>query len=48
MQLRVALVDRGAVGGEELRAGNLASLEQPARFFGSQSQGVDHAGGTRK
>src|SRR5262249_11620155 len=51
VELLVAVVDRGAVGGEELGAGDLAGVHEPPRLFGSQAKRVDHVappGGTRK
>src|SRR5581483_2006715 len=51
VELLVALADRGAVGGEELGAGDLTALEEVLRALGRQPQRVDHAlppGGTLK
>ena len=49
VQVAVALVDRGAVGVEELAPAHLLVLEQVQRLLGRQPERVDaHAGGTRK
>src|SRR5205085_2865099 len=51
VQLRVALVDRGAVGGVQLGARDLLLAEQASRFLGGETKGVDHEappGGTAK
>jgi len=43
VELGVALGDRVRVRAVQLGAADLAALDQPDRFFGSQSQRVDHA-----
>ncbi len=42
MQLRVALVDRRAIGGVELGARHLFLAEQARRLLGGQPQRVEH------
>src|SRR5439155_11411231 len=43
VQLRIALVDRRAVGLPELARGDLAPLEQAGRLLGGESERVDRA-----
>src|SRR5579862_5825671 len=51
VELLVSLVDGGAIGGEQLGAGDLACLEQPLCLLGGEAERVDHdepPGGTLK
>jgi hypothetical protein len=48
IELAVPLVDRRAVGREELRPRHFAAVEQVLRAFSGEPERVDHAGGLRK